>query len=1435
MKLFLFRFCAIVFCVLFFASALKAQDEYQMFFFRVQEVSCNDKLCNILIAAGKNIGINENTTGMVVGRATTEQPKHEGVIAEKAVFLKEVDKDNLIFQATLSKAEKVIVGDVFACKVLVKKNRPQNVFFNLVKNGIIFQSVNEKDYYNYYDATTSITSAKEKVIIDSMVADIKYVGKYYSKDKANFPIIEKGKYKGKNVLDVMLAANSAEVYNFLRFVEENNTPYLANTWKISETYATWLVNGAVTPLKPEELKKQIIAANNETEIKAIIAENKITAELLAEIDAEADKLNEARKHSEAAKIVNTIIFIAKEKKLLETLAEAYWTKAAIESNTYNWEQVAIAYEAAAQTYMLDENSLMASISLNNLGDTYNELGNYDKAEGILKRAFKMQTDFLAKTNKENVKTVMQPYVGLTLRNLGDSYFNMSKFQDALNSYQQAVGYFEKVTESDQKNLGRKANTYSRIAKTYNKLGNTQKRNETLQEAIKIGEKLESKVFLAEIYKITAGMYSDSREYANARVYYEKTLETYQKLGNKGEQVYALANLANMVSLLENNFAKAEQLVGQALKLAQEVKDEHAISFCYRRIGDFQLNKGNPQKAQESYEKALEFSRKIQDKSDETSALLSLSGVYVTRGNFAKAKETCEQVIKIAQSNQDKISEQIAISSMGWLSMVSGNFTKAKEYYDQALTISKKIDNIWGISGIYGDLANLYTSLGDYKKAQDYLKQSDSIYKKLEARESLINNKMIAGRLAYYQGDYSKSLQAFQEASEEMKAIGLYNENLCISLGNQVDVLVEQKKYTEAEKIANESYQMAVKIQSARSKAIGKKLIGMAQTGLKKFADAEKNLLEAYNQSKQLNLLTIMLAAKNAQSVLYAEMKQNAKLEQACKEVIQISEQTGDNLYLWEAYYRLGVMHREKKDLEKAKEFLKKSVEVLEKIRNSVTGGEEAKKIFAGNENKLKVYGTLIDVLFEKDEIEEALSFMQQYNLAEMSDKMKNMDIKYQNKQKQANKERSLEVKTDILAKKQELQEQLKKDTKEQDKQKIESLKKVITIKEEEYLNFVQDEGDLSSYQKQLANLRKKKKDIPDNMAVISYFIGKSDLYVIVATKENITGRKVKLNKNDLDEIITVLRNQITVKKQGVRGKNLDLNKSKEIRQETAKDTLQKDMFSQYAERAYMYLVNPVHQEIKDKEILAIIPSGQLYLLPFQMIGKTLKDGTFSPLIEQYAIFYTNLGDVFDNLKEENTNKTPQIAAFGNPDGSLSSAEKEVKNIKNIYPQTKTFIRNEATEDKIKNLPTNFSVLHFATHGVLDYDEPKNSYLVMAKSGGSDGRFQIKELFGQDLMDNLNLVVLSACQTAVIDKKTENHNDPVSPASAFINQGVKSVIATLWNVDDDATAILMENFYKNIKTMNLTDALRKAQVDLSKNPKYNSPYFWSPFILIGNWR
>jgi len=281
MRKFFNRFCLVWAHFFIFLGTLTAQDEYQIFLFRVQEVSCSENACSFSIAAGTNVGISQNTSGTVIGRKNEQNPQHEGTLTEKVTFEKILDENTTIFKANLSKKEKILSGDIFVCKIPVKKNRPQNVFFNLVKNGIFFQSTqDEKPYYTYYAVLNTITSVKEKAIIEDMVADIRYVGTFYSKEKNNFPTIEKGKYKGKNVLDAMIMATSAEVYNFLRFVEQNSSPYWANTWKISETYATWLVNGAVSPLSPEELHKQILTATSNQQLQSLLAENNIDDDFL---------------------------------------------------------------------------------------------------------------------------------------------------------------------------------------------------------------------------------------------------------------------------------------------------------------------------------------------------------------------------------------------------------------------------------------------------------------------------------------------------------------------------------------------------------------------------------------------------------------------------------------------------------------------------------------------------------------------------------------------------------------------------------------------------------------------------------------------------------------------------------------------------------------------------------------------------------------------------------------------------------------------------------------------------------------------------------------------------------------------------------------------------------------------------------------------------
>ena len=226
-----------------------------------------------------------------------------------------------------------------------------------------------------------------------------------------------------------------------------------------------------------------------------------------------------------------------------------------------------------------------------------------------------------------------------------------------------------------------------------------------------------------------------------------------------------------------------------------------------------------------------------------------------------------------------------------------------------------------------------------------------------------------------------------------------------------------------------------------------------------------------------------------------------------------------------------------------------------------------------------------------------------------------------------------------------------------------------------------------------------------------------------------------------------------------------------------------------------------------------------------------------------------------------------MLAFGNPDlgdpeKNLEFAELEAKEVKAAYPESSVYIRKEATEEKSKALSANHDILHFATHAKLNEDDPLSSAVLLAREDKEDGRLEVREIFGMDL--KANLVVLSGCETGL--GKLSTGDELVGLTRAFIYAGTPSVVASLWSVDDSSTAHLMASFYRNLKTMSKVEALRQAQLELirgegrsdmltrrgvggigklgetvksefvSQDPisiSTSHPYFWAPFILVGD--
>src|SRR6185436_19687525 len=148
----------------------------------------------------------------------------------------------------------------------------------------------------------------------------------------------------------------------------------------------------------------------------------------------------------------------------------------------------------------------------------------------------------------------------------------------------------------------------------------------------------------------------------------------------------------------------------------------------------------------------------------------------------------------------------------------------------------------------------------------------------------------------------------------------------------------------------------------------------------------------------------------------------------------------------------------------------------------------------------------------------------------------------------------------------------------------------------------------------------------------------------------------------------------------------------------------------------------------------------------------------------------------------------RVVAVGNADKSLPNAEAEVKALQAKFAKSLVFLREQATKKNVLANQGDYNILHLATHGILDYSNATNSYLLLASdpATGDDGKLTIAQIQTMTDIDRFRLITLSACETAVIREVAEGW--PISTASAFIEMGVPTVVATLWQVDDKATSI-----------------------------------------------
>ncbi len=271
-----------------------------------------------------------------------------------------------------------------------------------------------------------------------------------------------------------------------------------------------------------------------------------------------------------------------------------------------------------------------------------------------------------------------------------------------------------------------------------------------------------------------------------------------------------------------------------------------------------------------------------------------------------------------------------------------------------------------------------------------------------------------------------------------------------------------------------------------------------------------------------------------------------------------------------------------------------------------------------------------------------------------------------------------------------------------------------------------------------------------------------------------------------------------------------------------------------SKQVYDWLISPLEAQpnLKDTKTLVFVLDGLLRNIPMS----ALYDGQ-QYLIEKYAVTLSPGLQLMQGTSLKSNNIKAVVAGISEARAGFSSlpaVKTEVKQISEKVNSTSTLLNENLTEaslaKKVKNGSAN--VVHLATHGQFS-SRLDDTFLLTW-----DGQINIKEL--SELLrnrqnkqsQNIDLLVLSACDTAAGDNRAV-----LGLAGLAIKSGARSTIASLWPVKDQATVTLMNSFYENLikPGTNKAEALRQAQIELMQKTDFKEPFFWSAFVLVGNWQ
>jgi len=335
--------------------------------------------------------------------------------------------------------------------------------------------------------------------------------------------------------------------------------------------------------------------------------------------------------------------------------------------------------------------------------------------------------------------------------------------------------------------------------------------------------------------------------------------------------------------------------------------------------------------------------------------------------------------------------------------------------------------------------------------------------------------------------------------------------------------------------------------------------------------------------------------------------------------------------------------------------------------------------------------------------------------------------------------------------------------------------------------------------------------LPENSAIVEYFIARGQLIIFVLTRHKVLAFASPERLEDIVELAGELDFQFSKFEYGPdyyeRHKNALLH--------TVNNLL---------DRLGDKLLSPVWDGLSKIEMINIIPHGPLHALPFHALRQGSKF-----IMETHTVSYAPSAAVLNycwNKSPASGDAQPfsgEALLVGVPDERAAHVLQEVRELATLIKDSKVLLDKDATLDEVRKVSKDCGLLHIAAHGLFRPEAPLLSSIRL-----SDQWMTVQDVYDLDL--KASLVTLSACETGL--GHDMGGDEMVGLVRGFFHAGARSLLVSLWMVDDKSMTELITSFYSYyLGGSSKAQALRQAQLDLMKH--YDHPYYWAPMVLVGN--